>query len=82
MYPGILVQMITTRQPTDDMIEVAIVSMEQALAADGEPLPEGSGALPREPLELPGETARGPGRRATETEVAAPVSIDPPLPGV
>src|SRR5689334_6636905 len=31
MYPGILVQMITTRQPTVDMIEVAIVSMEPPL---------------------------------------------------
>ena len=39
MYPGILVQKITTKQPTDDMIEVAIVSMEQALEADGEPIP-------------------------------------------
>ncbi len=37
LYPGLLVQMITTKQPTDDMIEVAIVSMEQALVADGEP---------------------------------------------
>ena len=49
--PGIWVQMITTKQPTDDMIEVAIVSMEEALRADGEPaLPE-SGYLPRTPLE-------------------------------
>ena len=31
LYPGLLVQKITTKQPTDDMIEVAIVSMEQAL---------------------------------------------------
>ena len=31
MYPGILVQKITTKQPSDDMIEVAIVSMEEAL---------------------------------------------------
>ena len=36
MPPGSGVQKITTRQPTDDMIEVAIVSMEQALVADGE----------------------------------------------
>ena len=80
MYPGILVQMITTRQPTDDMIEVAIVSMEQALQADGEPLPEGSGTLPRSPLELRPGTA--PLRRvAEEAEAASPVSIDPPLPG-
>jgi len=50
MYPGILIQMITTKQPTDDMIEVAIVSMEQALLADGETLPTGSAAFEREPL--------------------------------
>src|SRR5919107_1856820 len=56
MYPGILVQMITTRQPTADMIEVAIVSMEQALEADGEALPAGSGSLARDLLELPGTT--------------------------
>src|SRR5262245_16806482 len=55
MYPGILVQKITTRQPTDDMIEIAIVSMEEALKADNEPLPEGSGTLERDPLEPEGE---------------------------
>jgi uncharacterized protein YqhQ len=73
MYPGILVQMITTRQPTVDMIEVAIVSMEQALKADGELLPHGSGTLRRDVLTLPGTAASG--------EAAAPVTIDPPLPG-
>ncbi len=50
MLPGIWVQKITTRQPTDDMIEVAIVSMEQALVADGEAVPDGSAAFEREPL--------------------------------
>ncbi|HVA87342.1 MAG TPA: DUF1385 domain-containing protein, partial [Candidatus Saccharimonadales bacterium] len=49
--PGIWVQAITTRQPTDDMIEVAIVSMEQALQADGEPLPDGSATFARAPLD-------------------------------
>jgi uncharacterized protein YqhQ len=73
MYPGILVQMITTKQPTVDMIEVAIVSMEQALVADGEDLPLGSGTLARDVLELPGSVVKG--------EAAAPVSIDPPVPG-
>src|SRR5438876_1895093 len=73
MYPGILVQMITTRQPSIDMIEVAIVSMEQALKADGEELPVGSGTLPRDVLDLSGSIRKG--------EAAAPVSIDPPLPG-
>jgi uncharacterized protein YqhQ len=75
MYPGILVQKITTRQPTNDMIEVAIVSMEQALQADGETLPLGSGTLPRDRMELPG-TPPVAGEAA-----AAPVTIDPPLPG-
>ena len=50
--PGIWVQAITTKQPTDDMIEVAIVSMEEALRADGETLPEDAGVLARVPLEL------------------------------
>jgi uncharacterized protein YqhQ len=74
MYPGILVQKITTRQPSVDMIEVAIVSMEQALVADGEALPKGSGTLPRDTLVMPGA-----GKAAGET--AAPVTIDPPIPG-
>jgi uncharacterized protein YqhQ len=85
MYPGILVQKITTRQPSNDMIEVAIVSMEQALKADGEPLPAGSGTLPRDTMLLPGAIPAGervaPGASA-EAEVAAPVTIDPPLPRV
>jgi uncharacterized protein YqhQ len=52
--PGIWVQKITTKQPTDDMIEVAIVSMEQAMTADGETLPVGSGTIARSPLILAG----------------------------
>jgi uncharacterized protein YqhQ len=52
MYPGILVQMITTKRPTDDMIEVAIVSMEEALRADGESVPAGSADLAHEPMRL------------------------------
>jgi uncharacterized protein YqhQ len=79
LYPGLLVQMITTKQPSDDMIEVAIVSMEQALEADGEPVPAGSGDFPREPLVLgPVSPAAGvagvPGGQAT----APPATIDPP----
>ncbi len=52
LYPGLLVQMITTKQPSDDMIEVAIVSMEQALEADGESIPAGSADFPRQPLQF------------------------------
>ena len=51
MAPGILVQMITTKRPSDDQIEVAIVSMEQALQADGEEIPEGSETPERERLD-------------------------------
>jgi uncharacterized protein YqhQ len=51
MAPGILVQMITTKQPSDDQIEVAIVSMEQALEADGETVPAGSELPDRQRLE-------------------------------
>jgi uncharacterized protein YqhQ len=60
MYPGILVQMITTKRPTDDMIEVAITSMEEALVADGNEVPAGSTDFEREPMRL--------GKRADEAE--------------
>jgi uncharacterized protein YqhQ len=48
--PGIWVQMITTRQPTDDMIEVAIVSLQRALIADGAEIPAGSADFHSRPL--------------------------------
>jgi len=79
MWPGILVQMITTKQPTDDMIEVAVVAMEEALRADGERVPEGGLNLPREPMTIGGRVigdAGGSGHPET-----VPVTIDPPLPG-
>jgi len=67
MAPGILVQKITTRQPTDDMIEVAIVSMKEALVADGQPVPDGSLELAWEPMETgPSTSESGPGGTAVE----------------
>jgi uncharacterized protein YqhQ len=48
--PGIWVQMITTKQPDDAMIEVAIASLREALVADGEPVPAGSLELPTTPI--------------------------------
>ena len=48
--PGIWVQMITTLQPTDDMIEVAIVSLQRALIADGADIPAGSADFHSRPL--------------------------------
>jgi uncharacterized protein YqhQ len=68
MYPGILVQMITTKRPTDDMIEVAITSMEEALVADGNEVPAGSTDFEREPMRL--------GKRAGEA--GPPDSIELP----
>ena len=57
MYPGILVQMITTKRPTDDMIEVAITSMEEALTADGNEVPAGSTLFDRAPMARPSSAA-------------------------
>jgi uncharacterized protein YqhQ len=70
MWPGILVQMITTKQPTDDMIEVAIVAMEETLRADGEEVPPNGLGLARHPMPLPGETAAAV-RAMAETDDAA-----------
>ena len=68
MFPGILVQMITTKRPTDDMIEVAISSMEAALEADGNAVPEGSTIFERHPLELP---SKGDAPEASDSVVPA-----------
>ena len=85
MWPGILVQRITTKQPTDDMIEVAIVAMEEALLADGAEVPAGSLDLERSPMPVPGETAAGVRAAAEEADVEgeaiASVAADPPVPG-
>jgi hypothetical protein len=48
--PGIWLQSITTKQPDDSMIEIAIASMQEALAANGETAPEGSWDPVREPV--------------------------------
>jgi hypothetical protein len=48
--PGIWVQKITTKQPEDDMIEIAICAMQEGLAANGDTAPEGSWDPPREPI--------------------------------
>jgi uncharacterized protein YqhQ len=49
--PGIWLQMITTKQPDDSMIEVAVASMREALAANGDPAPDGSLDPDRRPIE-------------------------------
>ena len=67
MWPGMLVQMITTKQPTDAMIEVAIVALEEALKADGEPVPADGLDLARSPMPEPGVLAA----KVREDEAAA-----------
>ncbi len=43
VFPGLMLQKITTQEPSDDMLEVAIVALEEALREDGA-LPEQSAA--------------------------------------
>ena len=50
--PGIWLQAITTRQPDDGQIEVAIAAMQEALAANGEQAPAGSFEPPRRPIPM------------------------------
>jgi uncharacterized protein YqhQ len=76
MYPGILVQMITTKRPTDDMIEVAIVSMQEALSADGETIPADSELFEHDPMRL------GPGTvEPVDTSVNVPPQPTAASPG-
>jgi len=53
--PGIWLQAITTKQPDDSQIEVAIASMREALTANGDTAPEGSADPERRPI--PSSTA-------------------------
>ncbi len=50
--PGIWLQSITTKQPDDSMIAVAIASMQEALAANNEAAPPGSWDPPRRPIPM------------------------------
>src|SRR3954452_349571 len=58
--PGIWLQGITTKQPDDSMIEVAIASMREALAANNEQAPAGSWDPPRRPI--PTGASTGPAK--------------------
>jgi uncharacterized protein YqhQ len=80
LYPGLLVQTITTKLPTDDMIEVAIVSMEQALEADGEAVPAGSGDFEREPMDLRPAADDGAAAATPIPPPTSPIPNTPPLP--
>ncbi len=62
--PGIWLQAITTKQPDDSMIEVAIASMREALAANGEEPPAGSWDPPRRPIPAAAATESAPDQLA------------------
>jgi uncharacterized protein YqhQ len=64
--PGIWVQAITTKQPTDDMLEVAIVSLEQALTADGAEVPAGSTMFACRPLDPEADLTEAAATRGSE----------------
>src|SRR6476660_5667016 len=83
MFPGILVQMITTKRPTDDMIEVAITSMEEALTADGNQVPAGSTDFDRSPLEpaKPADEPRPPDSVAAAEAARTPDPVGAASPG-
>jgi uncharacterized protein YqhQ len=68
--PGIWVQKITTKQPDDDMIEIAVCAMQESLAANGETAPEGSLDPAREPIPDAEELAKEMEARL-EAEAAA-----------
>jgi uncharacterized protein YqhQ len=76
--PGIWVQKITTKQPDDSMIEVAVCSMQEALAANGETAPAGSLDPVREPIPEASDLAKEMEARmdAEETAAEAPEAID------
>jgi len=67
--PGIWLQGITTRQPDDSMIEVAIASMREALAANGEEPPAGSWDPPRRPIPM------GADKKGTAEQESAPEQV-------
>jgi uncharacterized protein YqhQ len=82
--PGIWIQKITTKQPEDDMIEIAICAMQESLAANGETAPEGSLDPVREPIPEVDELAKEMEARleaeeaATKAEAEAePVATEP-----
>jgi len=54
VWPGLMLQRITTQEPTDDMLEVALAALAEAWAAEAE-----LAAAPREPAVAAPQTAGG-----------------------
>jgi uncharacterized protein YqhQ len=83
--PGIWLQAITTKQPDDSMIEIAVASMQEALHANGEQAPEGSLDPVREAMPDHKELARDVEARDADlgtlaaAEAAAPTVAAVPM---
>ena len=75
--PGIWLQAITTKQPDDSMIEIAIASMQEALAANGETAPEGSWDPVREPVPDVEALAKDMEQREKDAEAALKAAAAP-----
>ncbi len=73
--PGIWLQGITTRQPDDSMIEVAIASMREALAANGEEPPAGSWDPPRRPIPM-GANKKGVNEQESTPDQLVAVTLE------
>jgi uncharacterized protein YqhQ len=71
VFPGLMLQKITTQEPTDDMLEVAIVALEEALREDGL-LPEAPPGAARGAAAVP-ETAAA--ASAADAREEAPVLV-------
>ncbi len=74
--PGIWIQKITTKQPDDSMIEIAICAMQEGLAANGETAPEGSLDPVREPIPDVDELAKEMEARLEAEEAAEPAASE------
>ena len=75
--PGIWLQGITTKQPDDGMVEVAIASLREALIVNGDEVPAGSLDPPRRPLSEV-EAREEPAEAGTAATTRA-LSATPPL---
>ena len=70
VFPGLMLQKITTQEPTDDMLEVAIVALEEALREDGL-LPEAPPGAAPGARTVPGTPAAAAAAEALKEEAPA-----------
>src|SRR6202043_3511872 len=71
VFPGLMLQKITPQEPTDDMLEVAIVALEEALREDGL-LPEAPPGAARGAAAVPEAAAAA---SAADAREEAPVLV-------